>query len=54
MKKIFVKSFLFSLILGLIVPAYSQLANSPWPMFRYDTNHTGRSDYLEPTKPTIK
>ncbi|NOZ58559.1 MAG: PQQ-like beta-propeller repeat protein, partial [Euryarchaeota archaeon] len=26
--------------------ANAQLANSPWPMFHHDLNHTGRSPYL--------
>ena len=28
--------------------AHAQLANSPWPMFRHDERHTGRSQYEGP------
>ncbi|MDI6810261.1 MAG: PQQ-binding-like beta-propeller repeat protein [archaeon] len=30
------------------------LANSPWPMFRHDPQHTGRSPYTGPETPTLK
>ena len=30
------------------------LADSPWPMFRHDEKHTGRSPYVIPDKPMLK
>ncbi|MDD2889901.1 MAG: PQQ-binding-like beta-propeller repeat protein [bacterium] len=30
------------------------LANSPWPMFHHDLQHTGRSPYKGPTTPNIR
>lgn len=33
---------------GVIVP------NAPWPMVRHDSQHTGRSSYLGPERPSLK
>ena len=33
-------------ILLLVLPASAQLADTPWPMFQHDLQHTGRSPYL--------
>ena len=40
--------------LGLAMPAYAQPANSPWPMFCHDPQHTGRSPYKGPEKPKLE
>ena len=32
----------------------SGLADSPWPMFRHDPQHTGRSPYSGPTTPELR
>ncbi|HET6455586.1 MAG TPA: PQQ-binding-like beta-propeller repeat protein, partial [Armatimonadota bacterium] len=37
------------LILSIQVAAYSQLANTAWPMFRHDLRHTALSPYHDPT-----
>ena len=31
----------------------AQLADSPWPMFRHDAQHTGRSPYVGPANPYV-
>ena len=36
------------------VPAAAQLADTPWPMFHHDLNHTGLSQYHGPDTPAIK
>jgi len=33
--------------------AQAQLADSPWPMFRHDVQHTGRSHYVGPAYPVV-
>ena len=33
---------------------YAQLADTPWPMFRHDLQHTGRSPYVGPQLPEEK
>ena len=40
----------------LFLPAilFAQTADTPWPMFRHDLQHTGRSPYVSAQKPTIK
>ncbi len=41
-----------SLVSSLFIfPAYSQLADTPWPMFRHDTMHTGLSEYAGSSSP---
>ncbi len=37
-------ALVFSLVAPLIASA--QLADTPWPLFRHDLNHTGRSPYI--------
>jgi len=34
--------------------AIAQLADSPWPMFQHDAQHTGRSPYVGPQSDTLK
>jgi outer membrane protein assembly factor BamB len=46
------------LILGLIIlvgltPAGIYAEESPWPMFRHDLKHTGRTPYTGPATPTV-
>ena len=36
---------LFLLTIFLSTSLYAQLAETPWPMFRHDLQHTGRSPY---------
>lgn len=38
----------------LAVSASAQVADSPWPMFRHDLHHTGRTSYTGPAAPTVK
>ena len=33
---------------------FSSLANAPWPMFRHDVQHTGRSTYAGPQAPQLE
>src|SRR5574337_519147 len=47
-------SFLFFLIIPLSTTLYAQLADTPWPMFRHDLQHTGRSPYVSVQKPVLK
>ena len=42
------------IIILLANPIYSQLADSPWPMFHKDLEHTGRSSYNGPDVPNLK
>ena len=44
---------LFALVLSLCIPCYAQLMTSPWPGFRHDSTHTGRSDLIGPGSPTL-
>jgi outer membrane protein assembly factor BamB len=38
----------------VVVPmAYAQLDTGPWPMFRHDVKHTGRSDAYGPQSATL-
>ena len=37
-----------ALVLGASGPAAGQLAQTPWPMFQHDVQHTGRSSLLGP------
>ena len=34
--------------------AHAELAESPWPMFCHDLQHTGRSPYTGPSSPALK
>src|SRR3972149_9140724 len=47
-------SILFFLTLSLSAPLNAQLAETPWPMFRHDLQHTGRSQYGSIQKPIVK
>ncbi|MFC2006008.1 PQQ-binding-like beta-propeller repeat protein [Chloroflexota bacterium] len=49
-------ALLFSIITLSISAIFvqAQLADSPWPMFRHDLQHTGRSPYNGPAYPEIK
>ncbi|MEK6558689.1 MAG: PQQ-binding-like beta-propeller repeat protein, partial [Planctomycetota bacterium] len=53
--------FFAPLIIAFILPSifnttslFAQLADSPWPMFRHDIQHTGRSPYPSVQKPAVK
>ena len=41
------------LLLGLCGPCSAQLMTSPWPCFRHDSAHTGKSGILGPGSPTL-
>ena len=41
-------------ILWLVTPAAAQLADSPWPMFHHDLNHTGLSSNYGPDTSALK
>ena len=43
--------FFFQISLVLICNTFAQLADSPWPTFRHDIQHTSRSNYDGPTNP---
>jgi outer membrane protein assembly factor BamB len=46
--------FSAGLLLALATPAAAQLANSPWPMFQHDLQHTGRATVSGPqSEPAI-
>jgi outer membrane protein assembly factor BamB len=36
------------------LPAFGQPDDGPWPMFRHDAQHTGRSPYVGPERPILK
>jgi hypothetical protein len=40
--------------LAMAAPAAAQLADTPWPMFHHDLNHTGLSPYYGPDTSTLK
>jgi len=46
--KLFTAGLILSFaILGMVtLSIYAQSANSPWPMYQHDPQHTGRSEYL--------
>lgn len=50
------KIFQIMILAIIILPNYSlaQLAQSPWPMFQHDPQHTGRSSFNGPNAPQIK
>ena len=39
---------------GTAVPAPAQEGTGPWPMFRHDLSHTGRTAYTGPASPNVK
>ena len=43
-----------ALTLTLTMYLSLQAGESPWPMFRHDLHHTGRSPYTGPASPTVK
>ena len=49
----------FCLTLALVAslvagsPTHAELADTPWPMFRHDLQHTGRSEYTGPSNPEL-
>ena len=53
------KSLIFSIVTIIMVtfimlnPAYSQLADTPWPCFQHDNRHTGQGDYSGPENPSL-
>jgi outer membrane protein assembly factor BamB len=50
--RIFILSL--TIIKGFITPVFCQLADSPWPMYQHDAQHTGRSQYKGPEYPVLK
>jgi len=40
-------------VLGGVGPAAAQLADSAWPCFQHDAQHTGRTDLIGPTNPKV-
>lgn len=44
------------LIVGSVIPMFADagLAETPWPMFRHDVHHTGRSSFIGPEFPEEK
>jgi len=50
MKSVIVVLVLLSLFSGSVL---AQLADSPWPMFMHDAQHTGRSPYSGPQEPNL-
>jgi outer membrane protein assembly factor BamB len=55
MKRISILSFVVVILSLLnVYKAQSQLANTPWPMFQHDLQHTGRSPYKGPSTPVLK
>lgn len=47
------KKLLLSLLILSSTQGYSQLADSPWPMFQHDARHTGQSEYAGPSVPKL-
>ncbi len=53
-KRIYSNVFAFVTALAFTVfPLHAQLADSPWPMFHRDPQHTGQSDYAGPSLPLL-
>ncbi len=56
----FCKSFIAGLMLSFIalstvtLSTYAQSADSPWPMYQHDPQHTGRSEYVGPQTNEVK
>ncbi|MCK4653479.1 MAG: PQQ-binding-like beta-propeller repeat protein, partial [Candidatus Cloacimonetes bacterium] len=50
--------YMLIIVMALIAyfprPAVAQLADTPWPMFHHDLNHTGLSPYTGPDTATLK
>lgn len=46
--------FILLIIIPFLSFSYAYLADSPWPMFRHDPQHTGRSPYLGPEQGVLK
>ena len=38
----------------MVIPAAAQLADTPWPMYHHDLQHTGQSPYVGAQEPTLK
>jgi outer membrane protein assembly factor BamB len=47
-------SLLLCVLLVTAAPAAAQLADSPWPCFQHDAQHTGRTDLVGPDDPTVR
>jgi hypothetical protein len=45
MKKFFLTILTATFLFPVIITLSAQLADSPWPMFHHDQQHTGRSPY---------
>ena len=50
-KKLFWGLFLSTAFFAFVSLANAQLADSPWPMYMHDAQHTGQSSYIGPDKP---
>jgi outer membrane protein assembly factor BamB len=50
------KSVFVWMLFPLLIPSltFSQVGDSPWPMFRHDLRHTGRSPYTGPGSPAFQ
>jgi len=42
-----------AIMVSMISMTFAQLASSPWPMFRCNLEHTGRSPYAGPSIPSL-
>ena len=57
MAPLLVLALLLSILATALPPAkhaHAQPADTPWPMFRHDLQHTGRSAYAGPETPGLK
>jgi len=52
--KYFITGILFVTCLALVGAQAQVNQDSPWPMFRHDTKHTGRSPYTGPGQPNLQ
>jgi len=46
-------SFVMAMVVALTIAASAQVVDSPWPMFRHDLHHTGRTPYTGPAEPSV-
>lgn len=54
LKKALLIVMMYFSLLFIIEQGFAQLADSPWPMFRHDLQHTGYSSYEGPKIPELK
>jgi len=43
-----------AIVLALVISTSAQAVDSPWPMFRHDLYHTGRTFYTGPATPQVR